>query len=247
MERALAGVTAELAAERPWKDLEPRIRRGLRKPYLLLALTLLGAAALGALAVLGNGSWTWALGVLLVFLPDRVKEVVERRRRIADDGPGDLLALYGEDLRKLRTRQLLRLVVDPLLVVGLLVGALLVARPLLPLLAAAILVVRMVLTVRVFFPRTGRELEALGLNPAAEDEDDAEEEEDDGVESWPALLASLGFSFVRVFVHWLGVPMGILAAWRATQLEEPLLPAVVAAILFAGCALSWIFAPEGDA
>lgn len=243
MERALSGVSSELAATLAWDEVRPRVLRGLRWPYYHLALFAVALMALLTFDLFQGGDFHWSGLLLLVFLPDQLQRVGERRKALASASQGDLLQLYVKDLEKRRTRYLLRLLIDPVLALGCLTLALIGVAPAIALGAAGFLVLRLPFTLLVQFRRAGRELEELN----AKDAPDPPGEDDEGEQdSWLEIISELVPAFLRVFLQWLGIPLGVVAAIRAYRVEESVLPAALALVLIVGSISCWIMAPATD-
>lgn len=158
MEQDLDAVAAGLASRLDWEQLEPRVRWALGRPMR----ELLGTVCLIVVG-LGIGYWTpvgWmvAVGLLLVVLPGRVKEVRERRRVLDGVGEGDLLALIRRELMVGLAHQFTQaLVAVGFALLYMLVGVLVAdSRP--GLLAAAVLAVIAVVRFFWLLPRASRAL-----------------------------------------------------------------------------------------
>lgn len=157
MEEALAAVGKRLASERRWEDIAPRVHRRLRKPYRDLAMVLAFVIGLGVWGLWERSAGVAALVVLGLFVPTVVHAALHRRRALVRRDR-DLFAIHAREVDKRFQAQVMLVLFGVPLVLVLLVFAIALPDPRLPLTLAAALVVYLPVHVFVRLRCTLREL-----------------------------------------------------------------------------------------
>ncbi len=167
LEQDLNAVAGQLGTHRTWEEFEPRVRKAMRLPKWRLAYTIALIIVCVAAGTWIPNAWMVAAGLLFAVLPDRLRDVRDRRRATASAEEGDLFELYRRELEHTGASHFTGALfnVGLALLFGLVAIFATDSRP--GLIAAAILVVAAAVRMIWFFPRPYRELRELDRNEVA--------------------------------------------------------------------------------
>ena len=161
LELDLRAVADRLGHERSWTALGPRVHRAMRRPQRALVKTLVSIVACAVAGFWAPIVWLTAAGLAMAVLPDRIRQVLLRRRTLEQIGDGDLFALYRQELtRRLASHFLSALASAALGLLFFLVAAL-ARNPTAGLVVGTLCVVGAVVHLFWLLPRASRELRDL--------------------------------------------------------------------------------------